>query len=76
MRQQRFQLCWWIVEQIRMNARGEDVSMELTEFSIWAVASFTPGDAVPIVEAHVCIDVINHSEAWHQSLCLLEQLPR
>lgn len=50
--------------------------MELTEFSIWAVASFTPGDAVPIVEAHVCIDVINHSEAWHQSLCLLEQLPR
>ena len=46
------------------------------QFSIWVVASFTPGDAVPIVEAHVCIDVINHSEAWHQSLSLLEQLPR
>lgn len=76
MRQQRFQLCWWIVEQIRMSARGEDVSMELTEFSIWVVASFTPGDAVPIVEAHVCIDVINHSEAWHQSPSFLEQLPR
>ena len=59
-----------------MSARGEDVSMELSEFSIWVVASFTPGDAVPIVEAHVCIDVINHSEAWHRSLSLLEQLPR
>ena len=43
-----------------MSARGEDVSME---FSVWVVASFTPGDAVPIAEAHVCIDVINHSEA-------------
>ena len=60
MRQQRIQLCWWIVEQIRMSARGEDVSME---FSVWVVASFTPGDAVPIAEARVCIDVINHSEA-------------
>lgn len=55
-----------------MSTRGEDVSME---FSIWVVASFTPGDAVPIAEAHVCIDVINHSEAWNQNLSLLEQLP-
>lgn len=58
MRQHRIQFWWWVVERLRVNARGQEISVELTKFPTWVVANFMPGDAGAFTEAHGRVDVI------------------